>query len=84
MIYIHSYSYQEDIVNTIENKQFSHTMGNQDTCYESALYHIMLMYPVLNVHSLHEYLTPNNLILPKVLLDLVPFFPQCQDAPEFL
>ena len=71
MIYTHFYSEKEDIVNAAENKQFSHIMENQDTCYKYVLCHILLMHPVLNVHLPYEYLKPNNLTLPKVLLDLV-------------
>ena len=71
MIYIHSFSNQEENVNAAENKQFSLTMENQDTCYKYVLCHILLMHPVLNVHLPYEYLKPNNLTLPKVLLDLV-------------
>ena len=72
MIYIHSYLDRDDIVNAAENKQFSHTMENQDTYYKFPLFHIMLMHPVLNDHLPYEYLKPNNLIMPKVLLNLVP------------
>ena len=72
MIYIHFYLDQEDITNAAENKQFSHTMVNQDTCYKYALYQVLLMHPVLTVHSPYEYLKPKSLILPKILLNLVP------------
>ena len=72
MIYIHSYSNQEDIVNAIESKQFSHTMKNQYTYYKSVPYHVLLMNPILIVQPLDEDLKLDNLILLNFLLDLVP------------
>ena len=71
MIYIHSYSNQEGIVNTAENKQFFHIMENQDIFYKYVHYHVMLMKPALSVQLSNEDLKPDNLIQLEVLLDLV-------------
>ena len=72
MIYIHSFSNQEENVNAAENKQFSLTMENQDTCYKYVLCHILLMNHLLIVHIPDEYLKLDNLIMPKTFLHLVP------------
>ena len=72
MTCIHFYSDQEGIVNATKNKIYFHTMGSQDTCYKPVLCHIMLLPPVLTIHSPYEYLKPDNLIRPKVFIGLVP------------
>ena len=66
---MHFYSDQEDIVNTTENKQFYHTMGNQDIFHKFVPYHALLMNPALTVQLSHEDIKPHNLSLLEVLLN---------------
>ena len=66
MIYIHSYLDKEGIVNTLENKQFYHTIENQDICHKIVPFHAMLMNHALTVQLSNENLEPNNFTLLEV------------------